>query len=98
MTKQQALKEARAILCKHGLVKPSDVNGRTVKCSGQMMVAGSKVTCGCGHRHLQPCPGGPMVYEIHRLSGIAGMVFRCIEAYGESWADAIEDLKRRKKR
>ncbi len=93
MTAAQAKRESELLFTKHPTLRSvygdSVMSASVYRCTGQVMYAGRKTTRGCGHtRHLQPCPGGPMVYQISRQYSI----FNVIEARAESWRAAIDQI------
>lgn len=98
LTAAQARREAEALFTKHetfGHVYAHDVMEASppVPCAGQLMSGGMRPTRGCGHAHLQPCPGGPLIYSIRRYTSM----FCCIEASGDSWRDALDRIIARRK-
>lgn len=61
-------------------------------CSGCVTFVGDKHSRGCLYRwHLQPCPGGPIVWSIKRPTTFG---FQQILGQGESLTAAIDAAKR----
>lgn len=80
MTKRQALAEAKR---RHG----PTAWVRSYHCPGSTRYAGKDTTRGCRFGHLQPCPGGPWVYEMgHTIQSMLGAM-NCIDGNGDSWED-----------
>lgn len=100
LTPAQAVKRARLLFDLHptlGVVYKGDkIIARAFACRGQVWTAGRKSTRGCGYNHLQPCPGGPIVYQIVRQTTGAGLLFHCIEASGDSWKGALGKIVERR--
>lgn len=101
LTPVQAVKRARLLFDLHptlGVVYKGDkIIARAFACTGQVWFAGRKSTRGCGYNHLQPCPGGPIIYQIVRQTLGAGLLFHCIEASGDSWTEALGKITAQRK-
>lgn len=102
LTAKQAIKEAELLFNKHPRFKAvyggDRISVRATTCPGQHLRSGRKSTSGCfnRHLHLQPCPGGPIIYSIVRTSTGLGLPMNCIEATASSWREAIDGIIKRR--
>lgn len=95
-----AQREAEQLFTKHPTLgvgyRGDRMIARVIVCGGQAEFAGRKYTRGCLYPslHAQPCPGGPLVYQIVRREHHFG--FQCIEASGDSWRAALDSIINRR--
>lgn len=80
MTKRQALAEAKRRLGPTAFV-------RSYRCPGSVTYAGKDTTRGCRFGHLQPCPGGPEVFEMGYTHASPIGPINSINGNAGSWED-----------